>query len=142
MLEIVIIVNDYRDFGNAAGTEGAKILVWGAVGDKLKKIDPKRMLALIQQDPNYFLSVIGNIETDELIAKILEWANTKKEWPKEIDDLVYQINKLDSLFLETSKFLHESQDILATGSFVTGEFEQKKAILKTMGKVEKNEGDG
>lgn len=140
-MEIVIKVNDYRDFGNAAGTEGAKILVWGAVGDKLKKIDPKRMLALIQQDPNYFLSVIGNIETDELIEKIIKWANTEDEWPKEIDELVYQINKLDSLFIETSKFLHESHDILATGSFVTGEFEQKKAILKTMGKVEKNEGD-
>ena len=137
-------MNDYRDFGNAAGTEGAKILVWGAVGDKLKKIDPKRMLALIQEDPDFFLSVIGNMETDELIEKLIIWANTEEEWPKELDELIYQINKLDTIFLETTKFLHESQDILATGSFVTGEFEQKQAILKTMGKVEKDEikGDG
>ena len=135
-------MSDYLDSGNAPGTEGAKILVWGAVGDKLKKIDPKRMLALIQQDPDYFLSVIGNIETDELIEKIIKWANTEDEWPKEIDELVYQINKLDTLFLETTKFLHDSHDILATGSFVTGEFEQKRAIMKTLGMVKKDEGDG
>ncbi len=125
-----------------AGIEGAKILVFGAVGDKLKKIDPKRMMALIQSDPDYFLCVIGNTQTDDIIDTIKEWiANTDDTTPlpKNIEDEIIKINNLDNIFTEATKFLHESNDILATGSFVTGEFEQKQAILKTMGKVKQND---
>lgn len=122
--------------GNQYGIDGAKILVWGAVGDKLKSLDKNRMLALIQDDPDYFLSVIANIEVDELIAKLISLGEdcTDEEF-KTIKAFIRRINKLDAVFMEATKFLHDSGDMLATGSFITGEFEQKRAILKTMGRV-------
>ena len=124
--------------GSQMGTDGAKILVWGAVGDLLKSLDKQRMLALVQHDPDFYLSVIANMETDTLIDKILQLSEDGEETDgdfKEIEKMVYKINKLDTIFAEATEFLHESGDMLATGSFITGEFEQKKAILKTMGRV-------
>jgi len=134
-------MSSYGEAAQSAGIEGAKILVFGAVGDKLKKLDPERMMSVIQSNPDYFLSVIGNMESIEMIDKILKWAHNKESVniPKDIQEAIFKTTKHDSLFKETSDFLHESNDILATGSFVTGEFEQKQAILKTMGKVESHE---
>lgn len=130
-------MSSYAEMGHS-GMDGAKILVFGAVGDKLKKIDPKRMMALIQQDPSFFLNVIANIEADEIIELILG----ADDITENIEKAIIQSNKLHTIFTEAADYLHEANDTLATGSFVAGEFEQKKAILKTMGKVEKNEGDG
>lgn len=124
-----------ENVGNQFGLEGAKILVWGAVGDKLKTLDKNRMLALIQEDPDYYLSVITNMEMDEVIKALLSLEGTDEEIPDSLEALIYKMNKLDTIFIEATKFLHESGDMLATGSFITGEFEQKKAILKTMGRV-------
>ena len=126
--------------GNSVGTDGAKVLVWGAVGDELKKLDKKRMMALIQDDPDFFLSVITNRETDILLDKLDKLEESDNEGlPEDIKEYIREINKLDAIFSEATKFLHESNDMLATGSFITGEFEQKQAILKTMGVVERNE---
>lgn len=122
--------------GNQFGIEGAKILVWGAVGDKLKTLDKQRMLALIQDNPDYFLSVIANIEVDKIVRMLMKLADDcSDEEFKVIKSMIKKVNQLDAVFFEATKFLHESGDMLATGSFITGEFEEKRAILKTMGKV-------
>jgi PIN domain nuclease of toxin-antitoxin system len=136
----------FGEVGNQFGVEGAKILVWGAVGDELKNLDKKRMLAIIQDDPDFYLSVISNMETDILIEKLLKLSEDTGEFMngeilgKDIEKFIYDINKLDVIFSEATKFLHDSNDMLATGSFVTGEFEQKQAILKTMGRVSEHDG--
>jgi hypothetical protein len=123
--------------GNQFGIDGAKILVWGAVGDKLKVLDKNRMLALIQDDPDFYLAVIANMEADTLIEMLLKIQSDDEDLNvlKDIEEYVYKINKLDAVFSEATEFLHDSGDMLATGSFITGEFEQKYAILKTMGRV-------
>lgn len=130
-------MSSFADMGQSGGTEGAKILVFGAVGDKLKKLDPDRMMAVIQSDPDYFLAILGNMESIKAIDAIIEWANSDNtdDLPDTIKKEIFKTTKHDSLFKEIAQYLNDSNDILATGSFVTGEFEQKQAILKTMGSV-------
>lgn len=126
------------------GVEGARLLVFGAIGDKLKSLDSKRIMAIIQDNPDYYLCSIGNIETEQMIQDLLKWA---REEPKDTESVEFedlptplksQIRKViehDDLFAEIANLLNKSGDILAAGSFVTGEFQQKQGVLKTMGKV-------
>jgi len=132
----------FEQAGGSAGIDGAKILVWGAIGDELKKLDSKRMMALLQQNPKFHLSVLANMDTEKLIQKLIELyvdEDTDAELTEEIEEMIYQINYLDNVFFEATEFLHNMGDMLSTGSFMTGEFEQKQAILKLMGQVPQDE---
>lgn len=143
----VKLVSSWGESANQ-GVEGARLLVFGAIGDKLKSLDSKRVLAIIQQNPDYYLCSIGNIETELMIDELVKWAqeipddadpSVLENLPKSLGTQIRKVIEHDALFAEIAEFLHTSGDILAAGSFVTGEFQQKQGVLKTMGKVTRDE---
>lgn len=129
----------FEQAAGAGGIDAAKIFIWGAIGDELKNLDKKRMMALLQQSPEYHLAVLANIDVDVIIRKLIAIEGDNPELTEEIEELIYQLNYRDNIFAEATAFLHIMGDMLSTGSFITGEFEQKQAILKLMGQVTKND---
>jgi hypothetical protein len=107
--------------------EASKILVWGHIGQELKDLDPERVLAIAQQDPKYFLSLIANGEIETFIDSVIESGLTE-----EIERFITDCNKKQAIFIEVAEFLHSSEDMLSTGSFLTGQIESEKAILRLM----------
>ena len=105
--------------------EASKILVWGHIGQELKSLDPKRVLAIAQQDPRYYLSIIANKEIDTMIREVYEKGLSPK-----IEEEIAESNRLEALFEEVADFLHNSEDMLSTGSFLTGELKGDQALLR------------
>ena len=109
--------------------DNGKIFVWGQVGQALKDIDEKRMLAIGQKCPNYSLSIQAN---EKILSVVKEMKNGKTfdEIKSEIDKLNY----LDDLFRQVVNFLHEKpHDLISIGSFITGELESKTGLLDLSG---------
>jgi hypothetical protein len=107
--------------------EASKILVWGHIGQDLKDLDPERVLAVAQKDPRYFLSLIANGEIAGFIDYVFEHGLTK-----DLEKFIEASNKKQAIFIEVAEFLQDSGDMLSTGSFLTGELESEKAILRLM----------
>lgn len=105
--------------------EAGKILVWGHIGQELKDLDPQRVLAIAQDDPKYFLSLIANDEIDDIIKIVWDEGLTP-----EAETLILESNKLQAIFEEVASFLHGAEDMLSTGSFLTGELKSEQALLR------------
>jgi hypothetical protein len=109
--------------------DNGKIFVWGQVGQQLKEIDEKRMLAIGQKDSNYSLSIQAN---EKILAMVREMKQGKT-----FDDIksdIDKLNYLDDLFRQVVEFLHEKpHDLISIGSFITGELESKSALLDLSG---------
>ena len=112
----------------------ANIFIWGNVGEKLKGLDAERLMAIAQSDPNYYLSVIANDELDDMIRVLVE----KGELTDDIEKAIRHTNKMDNIFREIAEFLHESEDMLSTGSFIVGEVEEKTALLRLIKGTDKH----
>lgn len=110
----------------------ANIFIWGTVGERLKRLDEKRLLAIAQDKPHYYLSVIANDEIDKMIRVLAETG----EFNDEIKKTVRQINERDNIFRQITKFLHNSDDMLSTGSFIVGDLPEKTAMLRLMSEGE------
>ncbi len=108
--------------------EAGKIFVWGQAGEILKKLCDKRMLAIAQENPNYFLSLIANSEIKTIIKAIMD--DSEIVFNDDIKKDIIRLNEVDSTFRETVKFLHGAEDMLSTGSFLTGEMEEKSAFMR------------
>ena len=92
-------------------------LVWSYVGEWFKRIDNERMIAIAQNNPNYFLSQFAQKEAFEIIEAL---ENNKWEFDDNILELISESNKKDNAFRETAKYLNQSDDKLSAGSFITG----------------------
>jgi len=127
-------------------TEASLVLVWGQLGQKLQRRDALRLLAVAQKDPDYFLAVTANKEHLALIQsmKVPEYIENPKYTeggdepqylknpdynPEGIKDAIRGVSANDNLFREVAEFLHDSDDMLSTGSFLTGELKNKHARL-------------
>lgn len=104
--------------------ERSKIFIWGQVGKQLKDMDDERMLAIAQDDPDYFMSILANRDISEIIIQIIKEKGLSKESKK----LILAVNKFDSVFREISQFMQHTEDMLSIGSFMTGELDKKKAM--------------
>ena len=104
--------------------------VWGHVGKKLQKLDPERMLCLTQQNPDLKLSVLTNIEIDELIKELFSDKRDIPNFNLEIKKKILKLNNVDNTFRETSRFLRYKQDMLSIGSAITGQIERTNLPLR------------
>ena len=104
--------------------------VWGHVGKKLQKLDPERMLSLTQQNPDYKLSVLTNIEIDELIKELFPDDKDIPNLNKNIKDKILKLNNVDNTFREIARFLRYKQDMLSIGSTITGQIERTNLPLR------------
>lgn len=115
-------------------TEAALVLVWGQMGKKLQNLDAERMLAVAQDNPNYFLAVTAN---NEHLAIIRAMKDPKyQDSPKfreKVKAAIRDVSAHDNLFREVTEFLHDSEDMLSTGSFLTGELKNRHASLLLSG---------
>lgn len=109
--------------------EASKILVWGHLGEELKKLDPERVLAIAQQDPKYFLSLIANEEIEGFIEALIEKG---EGLTPELEEFITACNKNQAIFIEVAKFLHATEDMLSTGSFLTGQIAGDSAIMRLL----------
>lgn len=117
------------DSQGSSRIEASKILVWGHIGQELKELDPERVLAIAQQNPNYYLALLSNKEIQSIITEIYE---SGKGLTEEHKKLIRAWNKNQAVFIEVAKFLHATEDMLSTGSFLTGELEGEQAILRLL----------
>lgn len=110
-------------------SENALILVWSNVGQKLKKIDDNRLLAIAQKNADYHLTTISLKEILPFIKDLDEKFNVEN--PPSLDDLkkLLDINEKDNLFREISKFFNESHDNLSIGSALTEPFDKSKRMM-------------
>lgn len=106
--------------------EGAKVFIWGQVGDQLKKLDPDRILAIAQHDPARHLHIQANKDIGRVMAEIMDTGTVTNKHKEALARADY----LDMLFQEVADFLHKNLDPLSTGSFLVGETESKEAFLK------------
>lgn len=109
--------------------EASKILVWGQIGDDLKKKSPRRMFAIAQDNPNYSLGVVALSEIRRIRDKL---KSINHRVTPEIVEMVAETNEHDDLFREIATFLQASDDMLSVGSFMMGETEKKTAIMKLL----------
>lgn len=100
----------------------SKIFVYGQVSELLNQKDKKRVIAILQNDPNYYLSLLNNIEMTDLYTKF-------KSNPKKLIDELNKISNNDNMFREISAFMHDTNDMLSIGSFVMGEKKGKEAKI-------------
>lgn len=107
--------------------EAGKIFVWGQAGQILKDLDEKRMLAIAQHNPNYYLSLMANSEIKDIIKAIMD---KDFDLPDNIKKDIINLNEKDCIFREVAKFLREAEDMLSTGSFLTGEMDEKTALMR------------
>lgn len=105
--------------------DGAKIFIYGQIGQDLKERDAERLLAIIQSKPEYYLGQIANNEIDVIITKLLE----DGELTPELENLIISLNTNDALFREVARMLRESEDMLSIGSASIGELDKNDAIL-------------
>ena len=98
----------------------AKIFIWGQLGERLKGKDAERLLAIAQENPDYFLSVLANEDLADIVAKYHELG---KEMTPELLKLVKDMNRNDATFREIAEFMNQSGDMLSTGSAALGEIE-------------------
>lgn len=111
-------------------TDASINFVWGHVGKKLQKLDPERMLCLTQQNPDLKLSVLTNIELDELIKEIFSNDKDIPNFNLEIKKKILKINNVDNTFRETSRFLRYKQDMLSIGSAITGQIDRTNLPMR------------
>lgn len=104
--------------------------VWGHVGKKLQKLDPERMLCLTQQDPDYSLSVLTNIEIDDLIKELFSDDKDIPNLNVNIQKKILNLNKVDNTFREIARFLRYKQDMLSIGSTITGQIERTNLPMR------------
>lgn len=104
--------------------------VWGHVGKKLQKLDPERMLCLTQQNPDYRLSILTNIELDSLIKDLFPDNKDIPNLNKNIQEKILKLNNVDNTFRETARFLRYKQDMLSIGSAITGQIDRSKLPLR------------
>lgn len=116
---------------NSDKSDASINFVWGHVGKKLQKLDSERMLCLTQQNPDLKLSVLTNIELDDLIKEIFVDNKDIAILNKEIKKKILHINNVDNTFRETSKFLRHKEDMLSIGSAITGQIERTNLPLRT-----------
>lgn len=104
--------------------------VWGYVGKKLQKLDTERMLCLAQQNPDYHLSILTNIELDTIIKELF---SGKKDIPNlnaEIQKKILKLNKVDNTFREIARFMRYKQDMLSIGSAITGQIDRTNLPMR------------
>lgn len=103
--------------------EASRIFIFGQIGQQLKEMDERRLIAIAHNKPHRHLSTIANEDIEELIATLFN--------SDELDfEALAEINELDNNFREIAKFLHDSDDMLSTGSFILGQLENESAHLK------------
>lgn len=120
--------------GESDRIDGAKIFLYGQIGESLKNRDSERLLAIIQSKPEYYLGQIANKEIEAVILQIIE----DEGLTPETEDLIEAINQNDAIFREVSRLLRESQDMLSLGSASVGELDKSEAIWDLL-KGEANE---
>lgn len=130
--------------------EASLVLVWGQLGNRLQRRDAERLLAAAQADPDYFLAVVANREHMAIIElmRLPDYVKNPKyvaggSEPEYLTNPLKDINTVkaairavsenDNLFREVAEFLHASQDMLSTGSFLTGELKNQHAKLLLTG---------
>lgn len=106
--------------------DAGKIFVWGHIGKDIKALDAHRMLAIAQQNPDYHLAIQANDEISAALAKL------DKDNIDAAIEAIHKTDKLDNMFREMAAFLHESDDMLSTGSFMTGELAKRKGMMEIM----------
>jgi len=92
-------------------------LVWSYVGEWFKRLDNERMIAIAQNNPNYFMSQIAQKEAFNIIDLLKE---NNYQFNNKILKLISESNLKDNAFRETAKYLNQSDDKLSAGSFITG----------------------
>lgn len=103
--------------------EASRIFIFGQIGQKLKELDDRRLLAIAHERPHRYLSTLANEDIEALVSDLMESGELDLE-------AIGEINELDNTFREIAKFLHESDDMLSTGSFILGQIENESAHLK------------
>lgn len=131
-------------------TDAGLILVWGQTGQKLTARDSERILAIAQKDPDYFLAIKANKEHMAIVDMLKEpeyienpdydEKDISKKYIKNpefnfnsVKVSIVKVSENDNLFREVADFLHDADDMLSTGSFLTGELKNKHAKLLLTG---------
>lgn len=115
-------------------TERAKVFIYGQIGEILNDLDKKRLMGIIQNNPNTHLFQISLSEILEILNQI-EKLEIPELAPKDrkgvyiagIGELLASIkdhNYKSNLFRELAEFSREDLDDLSRGSLLLGETEQ------------------
>lgn len=118
-------------------TDKGKIFVWGNFGKEIKKLDEKRLLAICQNNPDYFLSLIYCDELEKIFNKLLSEIDELEKDEMVSDEIlnaIFENNKLHDLFNEINDFLTQSNDMISIGSFLTGEFDKSGKLADILRK--------
>jgi len=97
------------------------IFVWGNFGKKLEKKDKKRLLAIAQNNPDFFLNTLYDMEVLDIIDDINETGLLENE--KTLLDII-ELNDNHNLFKEINEFFTVNPDNLSTGSLLTGNLDK------------------
>lgn len=111
-----------------------KILVWGNFGKEIKKLDEKRLFAVTQNNPDYFLNLILSDELDIIFDKLIDEIENDNKISDETLEKIFKSNNLHNLFKEINEFLTQSDDMLSIGSFLTGEFDKSDKLASILDK--------
>lgn len=114
--------------------EKSKIFIWGDIGQDIKDLDKLRMMAIAHDNPSFHLSCIANRELFDILDKM----DKEQEITPDIMKDIKRTNELDNSFREIAEFLHESDDMLSTGSFIVGQKGLKSGIMDITG-VDEND---
>jgi hypothetical protein len=103
--------------------------VWGYIGKQLQQLDKRRMLAIAQNNPNYHLNILANIDIDVIINDLF-FTDTDIILSDNLKKRIIELNRIDNTFIEIAKFLKHSQDMLSTGSTITGQIDKNVLPLR------------
>lgn len=108
-------------------SETAKKLVWAEVGKLFKDKDSERILAIALENPKYFLYTQYNKEVDTITKAMFKDLKNVETYLTKIEDL----NQIHDLFMEVSKYLKETKDMLSTGSFLTTKTKKQNRLISS-----------
>lgn len=110
-----------------------KTLVWGNFGKEIKDLDEKRLYAIAQNNPEYYLNLILTEELDIIFDKLLSALDNDEDIDEFLNE-IFDSNKKHNLFKEINSFLTQSDDMLSIGSFLTGEFDKSYRVADILSK--------
>ncbi len=111
---------------NSDAVRKSKIFVWGQIGEMLKEMDPERVLAILQSNPNTSLYNLFRERLRPLLKKLHDNEGNAAIQEPLLEELKAQVDGANN-FREISKYMHDKLDDLSIGSSVLGETQNPEA---------------